>query len=181
MKRYLISAIIVFILIFGALAYFSLKNKTEIKDLNYNSLNDNMKVKSVFNNNERIPEKYTCDSDNVNPPLEIISSNNAKSFVLIVDDPDAPSGTWVHWVVFNIKTKNIYENSVPGIQGKNDFGKSDYGGPCPPSVTHRYFFKVYALDNELNLKEGSNKSDVEKAMKGHIIDKTELIGKYSKN
>jgi Raf kinase inhibitor-like YbhB/YbcL family protein len=102
--------------------------------------------------------------------------------VLIVDDPDAPMGTWVHWVVYDIAVASrIVEHAVPGTQGKNDFGKKDYGGPCPPTGTHRYFFKVYALDVLLNLKPGSAKADVEKAMRGHILANGQLIGKYSRS
>jgi hypothetical protein len=101
---------------------------------------------------------------------------------LIVDDPDAPAGTWVHWVVWNISpdTKEMKESSVPegAQQGVNDFRKHEYGGPCPPSGTHRYFFKLYALDTMLNLGSKAKKSDVEQAMKGHILEKTELIGRY---
>jgi len=99
---------------------------------------------------------------------------------LIVDDPDAPMGTWVHWVVWNIVPGDIKEASIPGIQGRNDFGKLDYGGPCPPSGTHRYFFKVYALNAELDLAEGSSKQDLLEAMDGHMLDNGELIGLFSK-
>jgi hypothetical protein len=106
---------------------------------------------------------------------------NTKRLALIVDDPDAPAGTWVHWVVFNIpKTDVIEEGEVPGKQGINDFGKLQYGGPCPPSGTHRYFFKLYALDEKLDLKEGCHKKDLLKAMEGHIIEEAELIGLYQR-
>jgi Raf kinase inhibitor-like YbhB/YbcL family protein len=137
---------------------------------------------TVFENNGMIPEIYTCDGDDINPPLTIEGiPKEAKSLVLIVDDPDAPAGTWDHWVVWNIPIiDEIEEDSVPGMQGLNSFGKHDYGGPCPPSGTHRYMFKLYALDVELDLEEDANKADVEKAMQGHIIDSTTLIGKYSK-
>ena len=137
----------------------------------------------AFEYNERIPEKFTCDGDNFNPTLEIEDvPEDAQSLVLIVDDPDAPMGTWVHWVVFNIppETGFIAENSVPGTLGINDFKKLDYGGPCPPSGTHRYFFRVYALDIKLNLAEGATKSDVERHMKGHVLDEAELMGTYSR-
>ena len=102
---------------------------------------------------------------------------------MIVDDPDASAGTWVHWVMFNIpiSNANIAENSVPGMQGTNSFRKLEYGGPSPPSGTHRYFFKAYALDNELELVEGVSKEEVESAMEGHVIESAELIGLYSRD
>lgn len=135
-----------------------------------------------FGQNQKIPRKYTCDGDDVNPPLEIEQlPSGAKSMVLIIDDPDAPSGTWDHWVVWNIPpTDKIEENAVPGIEGTNSFGKHSYGGPCPPSGTHRYYFRVYALDSELKLGSNSKKKDVEKAMQNHILAKGELIGLYSR-
>ena len=134
----------------------------------------------IFQNNQFIPPKYTCDGDDVNPPLRIEGiPGEAQALVLIVDDPDAPMGTWDHWVVWNIPpVERIEENSVPGIQGLNDFNKHSYGGPCPPSGTHRYFFKVYALDMKLNLDPNSRKKDVEKAMKGHILAEGRIVGLY---
>ena len=136
----------------------------------------------AFGNNKPIPSKYTCDGDNVNPTLNIEGTpEETKSLVLIVDDPDAPMGTWDHWIVWNIPpTNKIEENSVPGTEGLNDFRKHSYGGPCPPSGTHRYFFKVYALDTKLDLNPNSRKKDVEKAMKNHILAKGELVGLYSR-
>ena len=140
-------------------------------------------VKSpAFENNKLIPSKYTCDGEDVNPPLIIEGiPEETRSLVLIIDDPDAPMGTWDHWIVWNISpTNKIEENSVPGVQGLNDFRKHSYGGPCPPSGTHRYFFKVYALDTKLDLNQNSRKKEVEKAMKDHILAKGELIGLYSR-
>jgi len=136
----------------------------------------------AFENNKLIPPKYTCDGDDVNPTLVIKGiPEETKSLILIVDDPDAPMGTWDHWIVWNIPpTNKIEENSVPGTEGLNDFRKHSYGGPCPPSGTHRYFFKVYALDTKLNLDSNSRKRDVEKAMKGHILAQGELVGLYSR-
>ena len=133
-----------------------------------------------FEHNGMIPERFTCDGEDVNPTLNIEDiPPETKSLALIVDDPDAPMGTWVHWVVFNIPvTSRIEENSAPGKQGLNDFRKLNYGGPCPPSGTHRYFFKLYALDSELDLEEGVRKEDVETAMQGHILAQAELIGLY---
>lgn len=133
-----------------------------------------------FNHNGMIPERFTCDGEDVNPALNIEDvPSDAKSLALIVDDPDAPMGTWVHWIVFDIPVASrIEENSVPGKQGMNDFRKLAYGGPCPPSGTHRYFFKLYALDCRLQLEEGVRKEDVERAMQGHILAQAELIGLY---
>jgi len=136
----------------------------------------------VFENNRFIPAKYTCDGDDVNPPLDIEGiPEGTRSLVLIVDDPDAPMGTWDHWIVWNIRSAGkIEENSVPGTEGLNDFGKHSYGGPCPPSGTHRYFFKVYALNTELDLNRNSRKKDVERTIKGHILAKGEIVGLYSR-
>jgi len=140
---------------------------------------------SAFTNHQSIPVKYTCDGKNVNPPLTISDvPENAKSLVLIMDDPDAPMGTWVHWTVWNIdpKTKEISENSLleGAIEGITSFGKPGYGGPCPPSGTHRYFFKLYALDTSLSLPKTATKAELEKAMTGHIINTEELVGLYSR-
>jgi len=145
-----------------------------------------MKLTSpAFKNNEKIPAQYTCDGENINPPLEISAVKEfAQSLVLINDDPDAPNGDWVHWLVWNInpKTKEITENSVPlgTVEGTTSFGRPGYGGPCPPSGTHRYFFKLYALDINLNLDQNTDKKQLEIAIKNHIIDQTELIGLYGR-
>ena len=135
-----------------------------------------------FENGKNIPRKFTCEGDDINPRLIIEDiPTGTKSLALIVDDPDAPMGTWVHWVSFNIPVvSQIDEDSIPGKQGLNDFGRKDYGGPCPPSGTHRYFFKLYALDTVLDLNEGINKEALEEAVEGHILDKAELIGLYKK-
>ncbi|MFH1046271.1 MAG: YbhB/YbcL family Raf kinase inhibitor-like protein [Candidatus Omnitrophota bacterium] len=135
-----------------------------------------------FQHNGLIPKKFTCQGSDVNPSLTIENvPAKTKTLVLIVDDPDAPRGTWVHWVAFNIPViTQIQENSIPGVQGYNDFGRVNYGGPCPPSGTHRYFFKLYALSSELELEEGATKEEVEKAMAGRILDQAELIGLYKK-
>lgn len=131
-----------------------------------------------------IPAKFTCNGANVNPDLKINGApNEAKSLVLIVDDPDAPHGLFTHWIVWNIdpKTANIGENSAPvgGIQGTNDFGKRNYGGPCPPSGTHRYFFKIFALDTKLDLKPSARRAELDAAIHGHTLAQGELIGRYS--
>ena len=136
----------------------------------------------AFNHNQTIPKKYTCQGQDINPPLAIAGiPDGTKSLTLIVDDPDAPGGNWDHWLVYNIApTSEIKENSVPGTQTRNDFGKVDYGGPCPPSGTHRYFFKLYALDLMLVFKGTPSKQELAKAMQGHILAKAALIGLYQK-
>ena len=128
-----------------------------------------------------IPKKYSCDGEGTNPPLTIEGiPKEAKTLALVIDDPDAPGGTFDHWVVWNISpfTTKITEHSVPGIEGLNSARKQGYTGPCPPSGSHRYFFKVYALNTELNLGPKTTKRDLEKAMQGHIVAKGELIGLY---
>ncbi|KPK98957.1 MAG: hypothetical protein AMJ95_01475 [Omnitrophica WOR_2 bacterium SM23_72] len=162
-------------LLFFVLATFVIINKTEGGVA--------MKISSPeFENNQFIPKKFTCQGKDINPTLIIEDiPEEAISLALIVDDPDAPMGMWVHWVVFDIPVVGrIEENSIPGKQGINDFGRKDYGGPCPPSGTHRYYFKIYALDAMLNLQEGMSKKELERVMEGHILDKAELIGLYKK-
>ena len=144
-----------------------------------------MKLTSAaFVNNGLIPSEFTCDGSDTSPPLAISEvPKNAKSLALIMDDPDAPIGIFVHWVVWNIPPdiREIRKGAEPsGVQGKTDFRKSGYGGPCPPSGIHRYFFKLYALDTLLDLPEGLSKKDVEKAMQGHIIEKAELVSTYKR-
>jgi len=141
---------------------------------------------TAFQNNGSIPSRYTCDGRDINPPLAIENvPPGTKSLALIVDDPDAPMGTWVHWVSWNIAPgiKEIKENDTPGgsVSGLNDFKRQSYGGPCPPSGTHRYFFKLYALDTALDLPSGAKKADVEKAMKGHVISEAQIIGLYKRS
>jgi Raf kinase inhibitor-like YbhB/YbcL family protein len=143
-----------------------------------------MKLESLeFENNEFIPEKFTCDGEDINPGLIIEDiPEGTKRLALIVEDPDAPMGIWVHWLVFNIHVTDIIEeNTVPGTQGTNDFRKLEYGGPCPPSGTHRYFFKLYALDEKLhNIEEGCKKKELKEAIEGHILATAELIGLYER-
>ena len=138
---------------------------------------------SAFSAQGMIPAKYTCDGENVNPPLDIEHiPEEAKCLVLIVDDPDAPVNTCVHWLVWNIPvTHHIKENKAHGTEGLNDFQQQHYSGPCPPSGTHRYFFKVYALDALLDLPANTKKAELEKAMSLHIIGFGELIGLYTRN
>jgi len=147
-------------------------------------------ISSAFKEGEMIPSKYTCDGPDVSPPLEWSDAPaGTKSFALISDDPDAPVGTWVHWVIFNIPAnEHKLEENVPKTevlkngarQGKNDFGRLGYGGPCPPGGTHRYFFKLYALDRELDLRPGATKRDLLKAMEGHVLAEAYLMGKYKR-
>lgn len=145
-----------------------------------------MKISSTaFAEGELIPVIYTCKGKDINPPIQIADiPPGAKSLAFIMEDPDAPMGTWVHWVMWNIpsSTVRISENSVPSgaVQGKNSWGKNEYGGPCPPSGVHRYFFKVYALNTMLSLPASSGKKDLEKAMKGHIIGEGQLMGRVKK-
>lgn len=145
-----------------------------------------MKITShAFDHNTFIPSKYSCEGININPPLKFSDIPlEAKTLLLIVEDPDAPSGTWTHWTIWNInpRTTEINENDHPreSVEGMTSFGRIGYGGPCPPSGTHRYFFKLYALDKTLDLKSNSSVRDIEKAIEGHIIENTELIGLYKK-
>jgi Raf kinase inhibitor-like YbhB/YbcL family protein len=138
---------------------------------------------SVFKNNKLIPSKYTCDGENVNPPLLIGDvPENAKSLVLIVDDPDASRGAFVHWTVWNIDPhiKEIKENSCPqnAVEGRTDFGRPGYGGPCPPSGTHRYFFKLFALNTTLDIDTSTEAADLEREIENNILTKTQLVGLY---
>jgi Raf kinase inhibitor-like YbhB/YbcL family protein len=144
-----------------------------------------MKVtSSAFEQGGNIPVKFTCDGSDTSPPLQITGiPSNAKTLVLIADDPDAPAGLFTHWLVWNIppETNSIAEGITPkGVQGANDFGKSRYRGPCPPPGTHRYAFKIFALDRELDLRAGAKRNQVDTAMKGHIIAQGELVGRYAR-
>ena len=145
-----------------------------------------MEIKSrAFKNGEYIPSRYTCDGGNFNPPLEIYDiPEEAKILAIVVDDPDAPSKTWVHWLLWNISVDNhsIEENDPPknAVYGMNDFGNMDYGGPCPPSGVHRYFFKVYALNKKLHLPERATKGELMNAIEQCKIGSAQLIGLYSR-
>ena len=138
-----------------------------------------------FENDQTIPSPYTCDGDNINPPLSIGGiPDEAESLALTVTDPDAPEGTWTHWVVFNIPpdSDEIDEDSIPqsALHGVNDFGNMKWGGPCPASGEHQYIFKIYALDTMLDLPAGADREALESAMEGHILDQAQLAGKYSR-
>jgi len=139
----------------------------------------------------KIPGKYTCDGMDISPPLTWTQGpEGTKTFALICDDPDAPMGTWVHWVLFNLPADitEFRENVPPerelesgAKQGMNDFRKIGYGGPCPPGGVHRYFFKLYALDTEINLEAGATKEELLKAMEGHILAEGQIIGRYERS
>ena len=144
-----------------------------------------MKITSfAFQEGGNIPSKFTCDGSDISPPLQITGvPSEAKSLVLIADDPDAPSGLFTHWLIWNIppQTNSISEGSAPkGVHGTNDFGKPDYKGPCPPPGTHRYSFKIYALDRELDLRGGAKRSQLDAAMKGHVVAQGVLVGRYAR-
>jgi len=138
---------------------------------------------SAFNEGETIPKKYTCDGEDLSPPLSWSGvPGDTKSLALIVDDPDAPGGTFVHWVQFDISpdVQGFQEGMKgAGVEGINDFRRRGYSGPCPPRGSdHHYFFKLYALDEKLNLAAGASKREVERAMQGHILAQGQLTGKY---
>jgi len=144
----------------------------------------------IFEHGGMIPSKYTCDSDDISPPLNWEDiPEGTKSVALIMDDPDAPRGTWVHWIVYNIRpdTRGLTENLPPNevlddgsLQGKNSWGSIGYGGPCPPRGVHRYYFKIYALDSLTLTEPGASKEDLLESMGTHIIDQGELMGRYER-
>jgi len=145
---------------------------------------------SAFKDGDSIPAKYTCDNLDISPPLKWSKEpEDTKTFALICDDPDAPGGTWVHWVLYNIPgTLHEFEEDITkndplrnnAIHGKNDFGNTGYGGPCPPGGTHRYYFKIYALDTTLGSQPGITKRELLKLMDGHIVDQGQLMGRYKR-
>jgi Raf kinase inhibitor-like YbhB/YbcL family protein len=146
---------------------------------------DQIKVSSPsFNQGENIPVKFTCDGSDTSPPLNIAGiPSAAKAVVLIVEDPDAPGGHFTHWIRWNMdpKTTSLAAGGgAGGVDGKNDFGKTGYGGPCPPSGTHRYYFRVFALDQELKLGAAAGRKELNGAMKGHIVGSGELMGRYGR-
>lgn len=147
---------------------------------------ESMKIKTnAFENNGNIPAKYTCDAENISPGFTFYSVPvEARSLVLIVDDPDSPSKDFTHWILFNINPliNGFEENSIPNgaIEGLNDFGEPHYGGPCPGTGEHRYVFKIYALDKRLELEKGATKQEVLSALKGHIVEESQIIGLYKR-
>lgn len=159
-------------------------SETEVRKMNIEL------TSPAFEDGGTIPKQYTRDGPDVSPPLTWTPvPKGTKSLALICDDPDAPMGTWVHWVIFNLPSDigELPEN-VPALralasrakQGTNDFGRIGYGGPCPPSGTHRYYFKLYALDTELNLEAGATKAELLDAVDGHVLGEGRLMGRYSR-
>jgi len=181
-KKHFLTIIAVFVVVVAYLAV-GIQNNKEKNLLEFKK--ENMKITSPnFENNSEIPSKYTCNGENINPALIIADvPKNTESLALIVDDPDAPTRTWLHWSVWNINPgiKEIGEGSTPkgAVEGKTDFGNVGYGGPCPPSGTHRYFFKLYALNKKLDLQTGAELKRLIESMKEHIIERAELVGLYS--
>jgi len=143
-----------------------------------------MQIQSnAFEQNQPIPREYTCDGENISPPLTFVDvPRETKSLAVVVDDPEAVVGTFDHWIVWNLPpdTKELSEGANVEIQGRNDYGVLQYKGPCPPSGTHHYRFKAYALDTLLDLPEGSNKKELENAMQGHTLADDELNGTYNR-
>lgn len=187
MKKLIFIFLPVFVVSFLVLL-FAVNNLKEEKGQNkIQNVKSKMKIFSrAFENNQKIPKTFTCQGQNINPELNFSDiPQSTKSLVIVMDDPDAPMGTFVHWVIFNIdpKISSISENSSPNgaIQGKNSAGSNQYVGPCPPSGMHRYYFKLYALDLELNLSKDANKQILENAMIGHILDEAQLMGTYQKD
>jgi Raf kinase inhibitor-like YbhB/YbcL family protein len=144
----------------------------------------------AFAHQAAIPIRYTCDGEDLSPPLEWSDPPpGTESLALVADDPDAPRGTWVHWVIYNIpaQARGLPE-ALPAdleladgsVQGRNSWPKTGYGGPCPPSGTHRYYFKLYALDTMLDLESGESKKSLLQAMKGHILAEAQLLGTYAR-
>jgi Raf kinase inhibitor-like YbhB/YbcL family protein len=176
---------------FLSAALYACKPTDDSDQMQGNKIMDISLTSNAFQDNQSIPRKYTCDAENISPSLTWSGAPAAtRQFVLIVDDPDAPRGTWVHWVIYEIPgdvtallegvAKDQYIEGV-GKQGVNDFGKIGYDGPCPPpGRAHRYFFKLYALDSEIDLAEGASKAEVEKAIQGHILSMGQLKGSYAR-
>jgi len=175
--------------------YFLLRENTEpqteipndmITSANEEPMNEeNIIIRSpAFREGSAIPSKYTCDGEDISPPLSIENiPSDTVSLALVVDDSDAPMGTWDHWVLFNIspETTKIGEGGKPqGPDGNTSWNKTGYGGPCPPDGEHRYFFKIYALDTKLGLGDGATKEEVLEAMKGHVLSESELMGVYKR-
>lgn len=179
MKKFII--ILILVGIFALPLCMKKEPKKEVIEMQIKEI----KVSSpAFGHMQRIPKKYTCDGNDISPPLKFENiPENAESLAIIVDDPDAPIGTFTHWVAWNLDTAivELEENARVDFEGVNDFGRLGYGGPCPPRGSeHRYFFKVYALDKKLELNKGASKEELEKAMKGHVIAKGELVGLYGR-
>jgi Raf kinase inhibitor-like YbhB/YbcL family protein len=181
----------IFCLLFSLVLLCLIQGKGEVFSKTGGGKKMELKITSTaFSEGSMIPKRHTCDGEDVSPPLAWTGvPDGTKSLALICDDPDAPMGTWVHWVLFNIPAgikdlpgnippKNVIENGAK--HGKNDFRKLGYGGPCPPGGTHRYYFKLYALDTEINLDSGITKAQLLKTMEGHILAEGQLMGRYKR-
>jgi hypothetical protein len=186
--------------ILAGLLLIGLVNAYASRDKTDSNKNDGKKPKKeiikielksdAFAAGDSIPKKYTCDGEDVSPRISWGKApEGTKEFALICDDPDAPGGNWVHWVLFGLSPRVVFvsenmprEEMVSVKQGKNSFGKIGYNGPCPPKgPAHRYYFRLYALDKKLELKQGATKDEIMKAIKGHIIAKGELMGRYGRS
>ncbi len=175
------SALILVFFLFGLFLYAAGCKTTEEASENQG---EKMKLTSSFMSGDMMPADFTCDGDGSSPPLMINGApSNAKSLALIVEDPDAPAGTFTHWIVWNISvnTTNIPRGGIPGEQGTNDFGKIGYGAPCPPSGVHHYTFRLLALDNKLSLPASAKRRDFDKVLGGHILSQAVLVGLYSRS
>lgn len=189
MKKFIFIIVILALAVAVVFLVFKIKrNQNQIKPVAQPVINiKNMKIQSsAFADGQNIPAKYSCDSDGVNPPLEISDvPANAQTLALTLTDPDAPNGLWVHWLVWNIatSTQQIAENSVPqgAVQGQGSNGQKTYSGPCPPSGTHHYIFTLYALDAKIDIPSYSSLADLTHAMQDHILQQATLTGLYSKN
>lgn len=182
-----IIGVIVLILSAAIAVWFALPRKEESRQgESFPRVQTSMRITSpAFAHGEEIPSRYTCDGENINPPFVFEDvPEEAKSLALISDDPDAPAGTWVHWTFWNLdpRTERIPEGArtLSAVEGKTSFGTPGYGGPCPPSGTHRYFFKLYALDTTLDLDASASKEDLLAAMEGHILARADLMGTYTR-
>ena len=182
---------VVTLIVVAVLLFCSCKNNEQADSGTVGGKKMEIKItSSAFEDGGLIPAKYTCDGADISPPLQWEAvPEGTSSIALICDDPDAPVGTFVHWVLFNLpaETRELDKNIAPdetlpsgAKQGTSDFGRIGYGGPCPPSGTHRYFFKIYALDTQLGLEAGAAKEQLLKAMEGHVLAKGQLMGRYKR-
>lgn len=186
MRRALIPVGIAALIVLAGAWYAFNRNPIRISDTKYMPMAAILSLtSSTFKNEEPIPSGFTCDGEGISPPLSWEHvPEGATSFVLIMDDPDALGGTWDHWIVFNIPptVTGVAEGEEPeGVGGASSFERSGYGGPCPPSGSHRYVFHLYALDTMLDVGEGASKQEILRAMEGHVIAKAELIGTYERS
>jgi Raf kinase inhibitor-like YbhB/YbcL family protein len=191
MKKLAIFSVVIFIVLLIVVIFCSKKvnniNQSPVKIIQgLTGITNHMQISSsAFGNAEKIPSKYTCDGTDILPPLRISDvPSGAKSLAIIMDDPDSPSGDFLHWTAWNILPANteIAEGKAPGgaVEGKTDFGKTGYGGPCPSRGEHRYVFHLYALDTVLDLTPGADRSKLEAAIAGHVLEQAEFYGLYKR-